>query len=101
MTVDEFIWEDFRADPYATWVLMLMRLPAANKHRWAEWIKQYKLFCTYEGKRYRVTGASRFGDVWLHSDFEKDYGYEHRIPDLKKCSNWSATPDAPIHDDKG
>lgn len=51
-------------------------------------MEDYKLFCMYKGERYRCTGASRMGDVWLHSDFSQDTGYEHRV-DVEECSDWS------------
>jgi hypothetical protein len=54
-------------------------------------MKQHELFCEYEGKRYRVTGASRLGDVWLSADFAREYGYELRV-DVEKCSVWGPTP---------
>lgn len=50
-----------------------------------------KLFATYQGKRYRVTGCSRLGDVWLHSDFAEDCRYEHRV-DVDACSDWRPVP---------
>jgi hypothetical protein len=50
----------------------------------------YKLFCLYEGKWWRVTGASRMGDVWLTSDFQRDTGYDKRVF-LEECSEWRAS----------
>ena len=77
--VDEFIWHGYGANSYARWFLMLHRLPAANKFDWDEMIKPFKLFATWKGQRYRVTGASRLGDVWLARDFNRDTGYDHRV----------------------
>ena len=68
-----------------------LRLPAILQIDFAEWIGQFKLFCSWKGKRYRVTGASRLGDIWLTSDFCKETGYEHRV-DLTECSDWSDKP---------
>lgn len=59
-------------------------VPATEKDR--EWIAAHKLFCTYEGIRWRVTGASRLGDVWLTLDFERNCGYEKRV-DVTGCSS--------------
>ena len=73
---------------YAQWFFMLARLPAIDKMRFQKFIGKYKLFCTYKNKRYRVTGASRLGDVWLTSNFSQDTGYEHRV-NVDDCSNWS------------
>jgi hypothetical protein len=97
--VDSFIWKQLaRKTPeefYAAWFFMLHRLPAANAMNWQELIEPYKLFCTYKGKRYRVTGASRMGDIWLHSKLDWTEStspyYEHRV-DLDDCSGWSKDP---------
>lgn len=91
MTVDEFIWEHFREEPYARWVLMHMRLPAAAQIDFEPFMREHKLFATHDGKRWRVTGASRLGDVWLASDFERVDGYDKRVS-VEKCSAWGAEP---------
>ena len=51
----------------------------------------HKLFATYEGKRYRVTYASRMGDVCLSSDHSRAMGYDLRV-DVEKCSEWGPDP---------
>lgn len=97
--VDEFIEEmadgsdtlDMGDAMYARWFLMHARLPAFMQFQFAKWIEPYQLFCTYEGKRYRCTGASRLGDVWLTADFKRKTGYELRV-DLSKCTLWSDKP---------
>lgn len=76
---------------YAKFVLDNKRWPAWKVMYYDKWMEQFKLFCSYEGKRYRVTGCSRMGDVWLHSDFNHDHGYEKRV-DIEKCHNWSPAP---------
>lgn len=73
---------------YARWVLNHFRLSAICRGDFDPLMKDNKLFATYEGERYRVTGASRFGDVWLHSNPEVSTGYEHRVP-LDKLINLS------------
>lgn len=75
------------AERYPTFFFMLHRLDAVHKSMWEPWIKQYKLFCTWKGKRYRVTGCSRLGDVWLTPDFKQDCGYTERV-DVAECSDW-------------
>ena len=75
---------------YAAWFFSLYRYPAMLKCRFGEWMNKYKLFADYDGKRYRVTGCSRLGDVWLSSDFDRDIGYEHRV-DVGDLSNFSDT----------
>lgn len=83
-------------EKYARWFFMLARLSAVLSCHFSEWIGQYRLFCTYKDERYRVTGASRMGDIWLVKNFEQDSGYDHRVG-FAGCSYWS--PDASDTDD--
>ena len=76
---------------YAKFVLDYCRMPAWKKHAYAKWMSQYRLFCTYDGQRFRCNGASRLGDVWLTPDYEQASGYKLRV-DVKKCSEWSDNP---------
>jgi len=76
---------------YAKFVLDNKRWPAWKKMFYEKWMAQFKLFCTFEGERYRVTGASRLGDVWLTKDFDQHTGYQKRV-DVDSCSAWSPTP---------
>jgi hypothetical protein len=92
MHVDEFINGNYGKDKYARWWFTLFRLPAALKIDFATWMKQYKLYCNYQNKRYQVTGCSRMGDVWLHADLlYKGDSYQLRV-DLAQCSAWGPTP---------
>ncbi len=84
--VDDFIDNPY-ADPYARWMFMHFRLPSFQKAAFEPFMRDHKLFCTYQGSRYRVTGASTMGDVWLVKDFNKDHGYDHRVL-VAACSNW-------------
>lgn len=96
MHVDEFI--DYGTsivaskrslnEDYARWVLCHFRMPATLKMDFKEFMKDNKLFCDYKNESYRVTGASRLGDVWLSKDFEQTVGYQLRV-DIEDCSNWS------------
>ena len=89
--VDDFtlkVYHKTPGDQYAAWFFFLKRLAACYEIMWDQYIKQYKLFCTYNGKRYRVTGASRMGDVWLSADFNREVGYELRVY-LDECTDWS------------
>ena len=89
MHVDDFI-DHFKSDPYACFVLRLMRLPAGLACRVTEWTEQYKLYCDFEGKRWRCVGASRMGDVWLTANLDPagdGFPYQER-PDVADCSNW-------------
>ena len=76
---------------YARWVMMHFRLPAAMKYNFNPFMQDKKLFCNYNNIRYRCTGASRLGDVWLTTDFNQEQGYELRV-DVTQCSQWSALP---------
>jgi hypothetical protein len=87
--VDDFI-DDHRKPAYARWILLHFRLPA-HGHGFIEFLEGKKLFCTYEGKRYRVTGASRLGDIHIASDFDREAGYDERVA-VDDCSEWGAAP---------
>lgn len=85
--IDDFI-DDAAADSYARKWFEAFRRPEVAKMRDPN---PRKLFATYRGERYRVTGCSRMGDVWLHSDFDEDTTYEHRV-DVDECSEWKEKP---------
>jgi hypothetical protein len=80
---------------YARWVLAQFRFPATLAMATGKFIKQHKLFCDFEDQQYRVTGASRMGDIWLTSDFKQDTGYEKRV-DVSDCSNWRKEPSVEV-----
>ena len=87
--VDDFI-DEYTTEPnllYAKWFLFLHRLPAMQQVHFADFIGKYKLFATWRGNRYRVTGASRLGDVWLTNDFTQSVGYEKRVC-VDELDNW-------------
>ena len=93
--VDEFVDEyapihkQTRGERYARWFFFLRtNSNAALQCDFAEWINQFKLFCTYKNRRYRVTGCSTMGDIWLAEDFNRTSGYDLRV-DLTECSEWS------------
>lgn len=93
--VDDFI-DNFKApesETYARFVLNLFRLPASLRIDFAEQIKGIELYCTYTGdlERYRVTGASTMGDVWLRANFTQYDGYDKRV-EVDYCINWSNKP---------
>lgn len=50
-----------------------------------------RLFADHEGRRVRVTLASRMGDVGITSDLSADLGYECRVP-VSQLSNFSEVP---------
>lgn len=89
--VNEFIddiLKNSKGECYARFFFLIHRLGAVLQGQFGEWTDQFKLFCTFEGKRYRVTGASRFGDIYLTKDQNREAGYEKRVS-LDECSQWS------------
>jgi hypothetical protein len=90
MHVDDFI-DDYKGDAYARWMFMHFRLPATLQVAFRPFIADRKLFCTHGDQRFRVTGASRLGDVWLTSKHDQDTGYEKRV-DLEECTDWGPQP---------
>lgn len=99
MHVDQFIDSGLRGnfyseDPmerYARFFFHLARLPATYQTQFQEAAGNPELYCDYESKRYRVTGASRMGDIWLAEDFNRVAGYDIPV-DLVFCSNWGKQP---------
>ena len=92
--IDEWIDNPMCKDEgekYAKFVLSCVRHTALAKGSYEPWMQQFKLFCTYKGKRYRVIGPSQLGDLWLTSDFEADSGDEHRVC-VTDCSEWGDKP---------
>lgn len=96
--VDDFI-DNYREPAYARFVLNYFRLNAVCMNAFWPFMEEHKLFCTYkdtigEGKqagRYRVTGASRMGDIWLSFDYKREVGYELRV-NVADCHEWSGQP---------
>jgi hypothetical protein len=87
--IDDWV-DNPRNDDYARWMFLHFRLPAIHQILARKFIKS-RLFCTYARKRYRVTGASRLGDVWLTSSFHRSQGYEMRVA-VDSCSEWGPEP---------
>ncbi|MFT6496241.1 MAG: hypothetical protein ACJA2A_002027 [Cycloclasticus pugetii] len=85
--VDEFI-DHPDTDVYASWFLNMKRMPETLKCKFSNIITQYQLYCDYKGERYRVTGASRMGDVWLTKDFTQSSGYQERVG-ISEITNFS------------
>lgn len=89
--IDDWIAEPAvdEGEAFAKEFFLEARRPAIEKRY--DWSRNNPLFCTYEGARYRVTGASRLGDVWLTSNLHRESGYDKRV-DVAKCSGWSKQP---------
>lgn len=77
--VDDFIDAPNSKHDYARWFFAIHRFPAFLSTVFAPFMSQYRLYCTFEGKRWRVVGASRLGDIYL-----KDPA--HALPDAKEWS---------------
>ena len=50
-----------------------------------------RLFADHEGRRVRVTMASRLGDVGITTDHAQELGYERRVA-VSELSNFSEEP---------
>lgn len=93
MHIDE--WLDLSAknieEKYAKFLLEYFRLPVLKKAQLYDFMQPLRLYCSYKGNRYRCTGASRLGDIWLTEDFSQESGYTKRV-DVNKCSDWGPFP---------
>jgi hypothetical protein len=77
------------AERWAKEFLEYCRRPAIDQSD--AWRREHRLFCSYGGKRYRCTGASRLGDVYLTRKFDRIFGYELRVW-VEECSDWGREP---------
>jgi hypothetical protein len=80
------------SESYAAWMLNHFRFPANLRFKFDKFMKGHKLFATYKDQVYRVTGASRMGDVWLATDFDRKTGYDLRV-DINNIQSWGDNPD--------
>jgi len=81
-------------EDYARWLLNHFRMSAMMRMAFDTFMTNHELYAQYEGKTYRVIGASRMGDVWLTDKFENTHGYQHRV-EVTTLSKWSDSCDAP------
>ena len=88
--VDDFI-EDVSQDSYARFMFNHFRLAAALQFDFNQFVVNHRLFGTYKGQRFRITGASRLGDVWLARDFERNTGYDLRVA-VNEVSDFGPKP---------
>ena len=86
--IDCICESDPEAVKYAKWYINNMLVPAVFQRPFKQVMKDIKLFCTYKGTRWRVTGASRLGDVWLTKNIDKDTGYGERV-NVSDITEWS------------
>lgn len=78
-------------DRHAVLMLDYFRRPAHWQLTLEPFFRDKKLFTTYKGDRYRVTGASRLGDIFLTKNFDQKDGYEIRVA-IDDCSELSDKP---------
>lgn len=90
MHIDDWI-DDPESDPYAALFFDIHRRNSTWKLKFKKGIDKLKLFCDFDGERWKVTGCSRLGDVWITKDFNRTDGYDKRV-DVEDCSNWGITP---------
>lgn len=91
MHIDDFLdtpQHDVTMQRVQEWFEACRAPAAAKKHGW---IAGRVVMCSYQGERWRCTGASRLGDVWLTLDFKQTIGYQKRV-DFDDCSDWTLTP---------
>lgn len=74
-------------EAYARWWLEQVRFPAWKQTLYRTVMEPFALFANYRGLRYRVTGASRMGDVWLTRDMKQSEGYQIRV-DVAELTGW-------------
>lgn len=75
---------------YARWVMNQYDVPACLSFDIEQYRKEFSLYCTYQGKRYKYVGHSRLGDVWITSNFSST-NYELRVSVLD-LENFSKEP---------
>jgi len=91
---DTIVLVDHPELKYPHFLFSHWRKPAVEKNAHYPFMRQFKLFVDYEGRTWRVIGASSMGDVWLTKDFTRENGYDRRVdPDFTKFTNWRDKPD--------
>lgn len=87
---DDYI-SDFAAPKCLRFFLFVKRLPAADQLLCREFGVRPRLFATHEGRRVRVTMASRLGDVGITAALDAEDGYETRVV-VAALSDFGAAP---------
>lgn len=64
----------------ARYFLLVHRLPAMDGTIITAYHGSPVCYANYQGKRVRLTMASRFGDVGITDDLKADRGYKWRVP---------------------
>lgn len=90
MHCDDYV-ENLLGDAHARWFLFIERLPASLRMLASTRIPDPQLFADHEGKRVRVTMASRMGDVGITHNLAATRGYELRVG-IDTLTNFGETP---------
>ena len=77
-------------EAYARFILDYFRLSSWKQNLYKPFMQGFDLYCKYNNVKYRVTGASRLGDIHLNSDLYATSGYTLRV-DVTKCTDWSSS----------
>lgn len=89
MHIDDWLDDSITGPEKVKEWLEHFRRPAIYKDH--KWLNSKKLTCTYkDGRKYRCTGCSRLGDLWLAKDMKRVNGYDLRV-DIEDCSEWAVT----------
>jgi hypothetical protein len=74
---------------YPHFMFTYWRQSAAIKLAHAPFMAPFELYVDYQGRTWRVIGASRMGDIWLTKHFDRLHGYDLRVdPNFELFSNW-------------
>lgn len=83
---------DYKLPAFLRAFLVCMELPATENLALREAGIIPKVFCTYQGRRWRLTMVSTHGDVGISKNFDEDYGYSERGLSIYDLSEFSQTP---------
>lgn len=89
--VDNNITRGVAENKYASFVLFHMGLSASHIMYFHEFMKEYPLYCTHNNERFKCTGASRVGDIFLARDFSREFGYDLRV-EIDNVSDFGKEP---------
>lgn len=75
----DFEIRNFKNSRYLRYFLLVHRMSAIDRALIVECYGEPKCFADHNGKRVRLTMASRFGDVGISSDLRQPHGYSDRV----------------------
>jgi len=89
-----FTEEKKKAITHARFKLECLRFPATKTMEFSDFIKAHNVYCSYLGKIYKLTFASRMGWIGLREDFTLNHGYD-AICRPGEVDWWSDKPEVP------